>query len=283
MADSCCKAETRWCEPPALVLPGQCPMQTLPTAACGTAADACCPKGVPVFDGMNPRYKRILWTVISINGAMFLSEMIAGRLAGSQALKADALDFFADTVAYGLSLAVIGASLRTRATAALAKGVSLSLTAMCVFGSTVYQTLFLVSQKRMSWDLSACWRWLQTFHRCCCCGLTRMATRRASVWLCSRNGAIGNIIVMGAAVWGVGHGENVARSTRRRHHGRHLSSPRRCKFSGRHGRSIAKDRTLPRRFLLNKLRCEIFDFCAKQTFQQSLKYPLTPSEHFHIR
>jgi len=47
---------------------------------------------------MSPRYKRILWTVIGINGTMFLTEMIAGQLAGSQALKVDALDFLADTV-----------------------------------------------------------------------------------------------------------------------------------------------------------------------------------------
>ena len=68
----------------------------------------------------------MLWIVIAINGALFLTEMIAGSLAGSQALKADALDFLADTVTYGLSLAVIGASLKVRATAALFKGLSLS-------------------------------------------------------------------------------------------------------------------------------------------------------------
>jgi len=52
---------------------------------------------------------------------MFLAEMFAGHIAGSQALKADALDFLADTVTYGLSLAVIGASLKTRAVAALSR------------------------------------------------------------------------------------------------------------------------------------------------------------------
>ena len=61
-----------------------------------------------MFDGVDPRYKRVLWTVIVINGLMFLTETMAGQFAGSQALKADALDFFADTVTYGLSLAVIG-------------------------------------------------------------------------------------------------------------------------------------------------------------------------------
>jgi Co/Zn/Cd efflux system component len=55
---------------------------------------------VPVFDGVDPRYKRVLGIVIGINGAMFLTEMIAGQLAGSQALKADALDFLADTWVY---------------------------------------------------------------------------------------------------------------------------------------------------------------------------------------
>jgi Co/Zn/Cd efflux system component len=204
MADSCCKSETGCCEPPAFVLPGQ-PVQAMPTAACGTSEDACCHKGVPVFDGMNPHYKRILWIVISINGAMFFGEMIAGQLAGSQALKADALDFLADTVTYGLSLAVIGASLRTRATAALAKGFSLSLMALWVFGSTAYQTLILGLPKAEVMGVV---------------GVLALAANLSSVlllrpykdgdanvrsvWLCSRNDAIGNIIVMGAAmgVWG---------------------------------------------------------------------------------
>ena len=65
MSDHCCKheAETR-CAPPALDLPARKPAHI---------ADACCSGGVPVFDGMDPRYKRVLWTVIAINGAMFLT------------------------------------------------------------------------------------------------------------------------------------------------------------------------------------------------------------------
>src|SRR4051794_26692796 len=74
---------------------------------------------------------------------MFLVEMVAGHLAGSQALQADARDFLGDTVTYGLSLAVIGASLRARATAALFKGLSLSLMAAWGLGSTIYHTLIL--------------------------------------------------------------------------------------------------------------------------------------------
>ena len=51
-------------------------------AGCG------CGSGV-VFDGLSARYRRILWAVIVINAVMFVVEMTAGQLAGSQALKAD--------------------------------------------------------------------------------------------------------------------------------------------------------------------------------------------------
>lgn len=204
MSENCCKSETACCAPPLLVVPMKTVTPTVEVTTCGTVEDSCCPKGVPVFDGVDPRYKRVLWTVIAINGAMFVTEMAAGQLAGSQALKADALDFLADTVTYGLSLAVIGASLRTRATAALAKGVSLSLMALWVFGSTVYHTLILgVPQAEIMGAI----------------GVQALAANLASVflllpykdgdanvrsvWLCSRNDAIGNLIVMGAAlgVW----------------------------------------------------------------------------------
>jgi Co/Zn/Cd efflux system component len=206
MPDPCCEHETsRCCEPPVLVLPPRARATQSVLSKPGTRSASCCCGGVPVFDGVNPRYKRILWTVIGINGAMFLTEMIAGQLAGSQALKADALDFLADTVTYGLSLAVIGASLRLRASAALLKGVSLCAMALWVFGSTIYQTLVLGLPKAEVMGLI---------------GVLALAANLASVllllpykdgdanvrsvWLCSRNDAIGNVIVMIAAlgVWG---------------------------------------------------------------------------------
>ena len=49
-------------------------------------------------------YKRRLWLVIAINATMFLVEMGAGALAGSQALQADALDFLGDATTYGIVL-----------------------------------------------------------------------------------------------------------------------------------------------------------------------------------
>ncbi len=170
-----------------------------------TAAAACGCHGNPRFDGMDPRYKRVLWTVIAINGAMFLLEMSAGAFARSQALKADALDFLADTVTYGLSLAVIGTSLRLRAVAALLKGASLTLMALWVLGSTAYHSLILALPRAEVMGSIA----ILALAANAASVLLLMRYKNGdanirSVWLCSRNDAIGNVVVMAAAlgVWG---------------------------------------------------------------------------------
>lgn len=199
MAGECCNHETETCCAPAPVPPGKA------QGAAHGAQDSCCSGGVPVFDGVDPRYKRILWTVISLNGAMFLTEMVAGQLAGSQALQADALDFLGDTVTYGLSLAVIGASLRTRATAALFKGLSLSVMGTWVFASTIYRTVMLGVP---SAEVMGIIGFLALAANLASVGLLMPYkdgdANVRSVWLCSRNDAIGNVAVMFAAlgVWG---------------------------------------------------------------------------------
>jgi Co/Zn/Cd efflux system component len=85
----------------------------------------CCEHDHGAFDGASRDYRRRLWIVIGLNAGMFAVEMIAGHYARSQALQADALDFFGDALTYGVSLAVIGATLRVRSNAALLKGISL--------------------------------------------------------------------------------------------------------------------------------------------------------------
>jgi hypothetical protein len=74
MADDCCNLGDGSCAPPALRLPE--PQALKPAAATVCDADAACGchGGVPRFDGLDPRYKRVLWTVIAINGAMFLGK-----------------------------------------------------------------------------------------------------------------------------------------------------------------------------------------------------------------
>jgi Co/Zn/Cd efflux system component len=203
MAHDCCGSNDTCSSPSPLYLDAV-PVKPTPDASCESVAASCCSGGVPVFDGMDPRYKRVLWTVIGLNGAMFVTEIVAGQLADSQALKADALDFLADTITYGLSLAVIGASLKTRAMAALFKGLSLSLMALWVFGSTVYHTFILglpsaelmggIAVLALAANLSSVLLLLR---------YKDGDANVRSVWLCSRNDAIGNIVVMFAAlgVW----------------------------------------------------------------------------------
>jgi Co/Zn/Cd efflux system component len=159
----------------------------------------------PRFDGVDPRYQRVLWLVITINAAMFLVEMTAGQLADSQALQADALDFLGDTLTYGISLAVIGRSLQVRSAAALLKGVSLLLMGMWVFGSTLYHVLVLglpraeimggIGLLALSANLASVLLLLR---------YKDGDANVRSVWLCSRNDAIGNVAVIIAAlgVWG---------------------------------------------------------------------------------
>jgi Co/Zn/Cd efflux system component len=71
---------------------------------------------------------------------MFAVEAVAGQLAGSMALQADALDFAADAATYSITLAVLGSSLRVRSSAALMKGISLGLMGTYVLGASLWRT-----------------------------------------------------------------------------------------------------------------------------------------------
>jgi Co/Zn/Cd efflux system component len=157
------------------------------------------------FDGMSDTYKRRLWLVIAINAAMFAVEMTAGQLARSQALQADALDFFADAVTYGISLAVIGASLKTRSMAAAAKGGSLFLMGLWVFGSTLYRVFYQgVPEAPIMGVIGFLALVANLASVLLLINYKDGDANVRSVWLCSRNDAIGNVIVMIAAlgVWG---------------------------------------------------------------------------------
>lgn len=166
---------------------------------------ASCCGHTPKFEGLSADYKRRLWLVIAINGTMFFLELAAGALSGSQALQADALDFAADATTYGISLAVIGASITARARAALLKAASLTLMAIWVLGSTAYHVLVLDIPRAEIMGAVGLLALLANLASVLI--LVRYKDGDAnvrSVWLCSRNDAIGNIAVMCAAlgVWG---------------------------------------------------------------------------------
>ena len=173
------------------------------------ASTSCgCTSGIK-FQGLSRDYKARLWAVIALNASMFAVEMGGGVMAGSQALQADALDFLGDTLTYGMSLAVIGLSLRARATAALIKAATLALMGLWVFGATIWHAFVLGTPRAELMGLI---------------GFLALAVNVASVlillkykdgdanvrsvWLCSRNDAIGNVAVMLAAlgVWSTATG-----------------------------------------------------------------------------
>ena len=161
------------------------------------------------FEGLSRDYKRRLWIVIVLNAVMFAVEMGAGHLAGSQALQADALDFLGDALTYGMSLAVIGASIRARTNAALAKGISLFLMGAWVLGSTLYRVFAVgVPEAEIMGVVGALALATNVTSVLLLMAYKDGDANVRSVWLCSRNDAIGNVAVMLAAlgVWGTASG-----------------------------------------------------------------------------
>lgn len=173
-----------------------------PEAGAGAqAASGCgCHQGTVRFDGASRAYKTILWVIILLNAGMFLVEIVAGVAAGSMALQADSLDFAGDALTYGLSLAVIGMAPAVRTRVALVKGASLGIVAVYVLGASLWRTFVAGVPEALTMGVV---------------GVMALAVNVASallllrykdgdanvrsVWLCSRNDAIGNVAVLAAA------------------------------------------------------------------------------------
>jgi len=152
------------------------------------------------FDGASDRYKRVLFIVILINALMFVVEMSYGITGESQALKADALDFFGDSVTYAMSFWAIGRSLETRSNVALIKGISLLLMAIWVLGSTIYHLIVLNNPSAPIMGSVAMAALIANVISVILLMKFRDGDSNIrSVWLCSRNDAIGNVGVMIAA------------------------------------------------------------------------------------
>ncbi len=156
------------------------------------------------IEGASETYKKILWIVVAINAAMFLLEATASFFADSMALRADALDFLGDTATYAITICVLGRSLKTRAKVALIKGLSLGGMALFVLGSTIYRVFVLGSPEAFAMGaigfMALFANLLSVFL------LLRYKegdSNVRSVWLCSRNDAIGNVAVIlaGAGVF----------------------------------------------------------------------------------
>ncbi|MDX1484809.1 MAG: cation transporter [Alphaproteobacteria bacterium] len=145
-------------------------------------------------------FRRVLWAVLAINFAMFVIEGAAGIGSESVSLQADALDFLGDSANYAISLFVLGMGLRWRSGAAMAKGIAMGLFGLWVIGATIWSLVFegrpsalvMGSVGLLALAANLVSAFLLYRYR-------EGDANMRSVWLCSRNDAIGNFAVILAA------------------------------------------------------------------------------------
>ena len=159
-----------------------------------------CPSEQSDADLENPRVRVVLWIALLANFAMFVVEIIASQLGDSMSLQADALDFFGDAANYAISLFVVGMALTARAKASIFKGATMALFGTWVIGSALYRAIVGSSPEPFTMGAIAMLALVVNV------GVAALLFRfrngdsnRQSIWLCSRNDAIGNIAVMVAA------------------------------------------------------------------------------------
>ncbi|RIA37238.1 Co/Zn/Cd efflux system component [Hephaestia caeni] len=170
-------------------------------------AGGCCGGCETAAPTKDRTWRRVLWIALAINAGMFAVEIMAGVAAHSAALKADALDFLGDSANYAISLGVAGMALQWRARAALLKGASLFLLGLWVLGSTGWMALAGTLPQAETMGTIGVLALLANF--ACAAMLWRHRegdANRRSVWICSRNDAIGNIAVVAAALGVFGTG-----------------------------------------------------------------------------
>lgn len=170
----------------------------------------CCHTETPASQLVDvARYRRVLWIALVVNAVMFLVEIAAGVASGSLSLLADSIDFAGDALNYGVSIAVLSAALAWRARAAVVKAMSMIGFGLFVLGRALWSawhgevpealTMGLVAVLALAANLGVAWM-LYAFRE----GDANMR----SVWLCTRNDAIGNLAVMAAALGVFGTGSN---------------------------------------------------------------------------
>lgn len=164
-------------------------------------SEHCCGVTPAPQESADPRYRRILWIALVLNASMFLTEIIAGSASGSLSLFSDALDFFGDACNYAVGLYLISRPLRLRAKFSLAKaavmagfGVIVLLTALSRILNhepPSYEAMGIIGVLALMTNVSVAL--LLMSHK-------GGDSNRRSIWLCTRNDAIGNVLVMVAAV-----------------------------------------------------------------------------------
>ncbi|PAX06495.1 cation diffusion facilitator family transporter [Sphingomonas lenta] len=90
---------------------------------------------------VDPAYRRALWIVVVLNVGFGLAELVGGFVAGSQALKADSLDFLGDGSITLAGLLALAWSERARARVALVQGLFLGALGLGVIAAAVIRAL----------------------------------------------------------------------------------------------------------------------------------------------
>jgi Co/Zn/Cd efflux system component len=162
--------------------------------------------GLP--DGPVPAgYRRVLWIALSVNALMFLVEIGAGVSAGSVSLLADAIDFFGDAANYGLSLTVLAMGAVARARAAVFKAASMVLFGVAVLGRAAWASVDGTPPQPLTMGIVGTLALLANLGVAVLLYTYREGdANMRSVWLCTRNDAIGNVAVLLAAVGVFGTG-----------------------------------------------------------------------------
>lgn len=154
----------------------------------------------PASAALSPRYRRVLWAALLINAAMFLVEVAGGLQSGSVSLLADAVDFFGDAANYGVSLAVLGMAVVWRARAALVKGLSMAAFGVFVLGKAAWAALQGVPPEPLTMGAIGALALVANVSVAAMLYAWREGdANMRSVWLCSRNDALGNVAVVAAA------------------------------------------------------------------------------------
>lgn len=171
-------------------------------------ADCCNDKACEI-DALGDRQSATLKIVLAINAIMFVVELTAGLISGSVSLVADSLDMLGDAMVYGFSIYVVARGARMKAKAALFKGGIMAAFGLFVLGQAIYKIAY--PQLPVFEAIGAIGLLALVANSTCFFLLWRHRTddiNMSSVWLCSRNDIIANILVLFAAagVWFTGSG-----------------------------------------------------------------------------
>ena len=167
----------------------------------------CCSSQTCATPTVDPRLRKALWVALVFNAAMFFVEIGASWASGSVSLLADSIDFFGDAGNYALSLAVLGMAMSARSKAALFKAACMGACGVFVLGKALWNLQAVTPPEPAT--MGAVGLAALVVNAGVALMLYRFRSGDAnmrSVWICSRNDALGNVAVMLAAagVFGTG-------------------------------------------------------------------------------